>query len=135
MPNELIDEIEKALEAVPEEIYVVYDSIDGEDHYPLNMINSREWDIEEDILLPNTNAAFLLGNSKVWLRALLEENKRLREEDSWKAISEITQRELQQTREELSAKDKVLEDFANGDPYATKHKARSILSQYKGDPT
>lgn len=96
--------IRQALEAVPEQINVLYECDNGMDYQPISMIDSEAWD-GDGIILPNSSVAILLGNAKVWLRELLEDNQRLQHE-----------LEVQRRAAELGAKGMVectsqLEDY------------------------
>ena len=97
--------------------------------------------LREELAEEKRHAALGWEQSNKWL----EENGRLRAEldaqDSWKAISELAQRESAELRTELAEKDKVLEWYAEEENYKGRAEseiiwdrgsnARTILSHYK----
>ncbi|MFD0673951.1 hypothetical protein [Cohnella sp. GCM10027633] len=193
-PNELIETIEKALEAATPGPWITgvctKDDINIQGSTSNHMVTLRRRTTVVAFTGPagddqSARDAFLIANSPTWLRALLEENKRLqsvehtlcltigeadkvlqqtREEleqvkaerdelrEFWKGVTLDQAKEyiesIQSLRTELSAKDKVLEWYAEQENHSTEEddgrptpisrdngdKARTILSQYpKGD--
>lgn len=158
-PNELVETIQRAIEESTPGDWRQFDC--GPDRYAVLSNNSIMATVCQSA---SPEDAYLIANAPTWLRALLAEIKQLKAPIAgYPSPEEIKDMlmyyaptpvqkivnhyadvllELAKVKEELSAKDKVLEEVATmnllPDMEGTalhfiKIKARSILSQYKGD--